>query len=70
MHSIYLYLFIFKKSAISSKIYIFVLQYGERFEWNQHIQGFLVSGYFYGVLPASIPAGLLAEKYGGSRVVA
>ncbi|XP_043801699.1 sialin-like [Apis laboriosa] len=44
--------------------------YGERFEWNQHIQGFLLSGYFYGVLPASIPAGLLAEKYGGSRVVA
>lgn len=44
--------------------------YGERFEWNQHVQGFLLSGYFYGVLPASVPAGLLAEKYGGSKVVA
>lgn len=44
--------------------------YGERYEWNQHIQGLLLSGYFYGVLPASVPAGLLAEKYGGSRVVA
>ncbi|XP_066593865.1 sialin-like [Prorops nasuta] len=44
--------------------------YGERFEWNQHVQGFLLSGYFYGVLPASVPAGLLAERYGGSKVVA
>ncbi|XP_031833179.1 sialin [Nomia melanderi] len=44
--------------------------YGERFEWNQHVQGLLLSGYFYGVLPASVPAGLLAEKYGGSKVVA
>ncbi|XP_014485648.1 PREDICTED: sialin-like [Dinoponera quadriceps] len=44
--------------------------FGERFEWNQHIQGLLLSGYFYGVLPASVPAGLLAEKYGGSKVVA
>lgn len=44
--------------------------YGERYEWNQHIQGLLLSGYFYGVLPASVPAGLLAEKYGGSKVVA
>ncbi|XP_078037189.1 sialin [Augochlora pura] len=44
--------------------------YGERYDWNQHIQGLLLSGYFYGVLPASVPAGLLAEKYGGSKVVA
>ncbi|XP_076296629.1 putative transporter slc-17.2 [Lasioglossum baleicum] len=44
--------------------------YGQRYEWNQHIQGLLLSGYFYGVLPGSIPAGLLAEKYGGSKVVA
>lgn len=44
--------------------------YGERYEWNQHIQGLLLSGYFYGVLPASVPAGVLAEKYGGSKVVA
>ncbi|XP_033353812.1 sialin-like [Bombus vosnesenskii] len=44
--------------------------YGERFEWNQHIQGLLLSGYFYGVIPASVPAGLLAERYGGSKVVA
>ncbi|KOC58865.1 Sialin [Habropoda laboriosa] len=44
--------------------------YGPRFEWNQHIQALLLSGYFYGVLPASLPAGLLAEKYGGTKVVA
>ncbi|XP_053989030.1 sialin-like [Hylaeus volcanicus] len=47
-----------------------VNDYGERYEWNQHIQGLLLSAYFYGTLPASVPAGLLAEKYGGSTVVA
>lgn len=54
-------------------VYVLILnefQYGERYEWNQHIQGLLLSGYFYGVLSASVPAGLLAEKYGGSKVVA
>ncbi|CAL7944173.1 unnamed protein product [Xylocopa violacea] len=49
---------------------VLLKDYGERFEWNQHIQGLLLASYFYGVLPASIPGGLLAEKYGGSRVVA
>ncbi|XP_012260451.1 sialin-like isoform X1 [Athalia rosae] len=44
--------------------------YGERFEWNQNIQGLLLSGYFYGVIPGSIPSGYLAEKFGGARVVA
>ncbi|XP_076239951.1 sialin isoform X2 [Calliopsis andreniformis] len=44
--------------------------FGERYEWNQHTQGLLLAAYFYGVLPASVPAGLLAEKYGGSKVVA
>ncbi|XP_076628231.1 sialin isoform X1 [Colletes latitarsis] len=44
--------------------------YGERYEWNQHIQGLLLSAYFWGVLPSSVPAGILAEKYGGSKVVA
>ncbi|CAK9829816.1 SLC17A5 [Anthophora retusa] len=47
-----------------------LINYGERYEWNQHIQALLLSGYFYGVLPASIPAGVLAEKYGGTKVVA
>ncbi|OXU24875.1 hypothetical protein TSAR_011919 [Trichomalopsis sarcophagae] len=44
--------------------------YGPRYNWNQHIQGQLLASYFYGTLPSSIPAGLMAEKFGGARVVA
>ena len=44
--------------------------FGERYEWDQPTQGLLLAAYFCGVLPGSIPAGLLAEKYGGSKVVA
>ncbi|KAG7212844.1 hypothetical protein KM043_002201 [Ampulex compressa] len=55
---------------MSSNVTTQIMDYGERYEWNQHIQGLLLSGYFYGVLPASVPAGMLAEKYGGSKVVA
>ncbi|KAK2580295.1 hypothetical protein KPH14_012536 [Odynerus spinipes] len=58
------------QTALSSNQTVELKDYGERYEWNQHIQGLLLSGYFYGVLPASVPAGLLAEKYGGSKVVA
>lgn len=58
------------QTALSTNKTIELKDYGERYEWNQHIQGLLLSGYFYGVLPASVPAGLLAEKYGGSKVVA
>ncbi|XP_035724577.1 sialin-like [Vespa mandarinia] len=57
-------------SSLTSNKTTELKDYGERYEWNQHIQGLLLSGYFYGVLPASVPAGLLAEKYGGSKVVA
>lgn len=58
------------QTSISSNKTIELKDYGERYDWTQPIQGLLLSGYFYGVLPASIPAGLLAEKYGGSKVVA
>ncbi|XP_043485496.1 sialin-like [Polistes fuscatus] len=58
------------ETSLTSNQTVELKDYGERYEWNQHVQGFLLSGYFYGVLPASIPAGLLAEKYGGSKVVA
>lgn len=58
------------ESSLTSNKTTELKDYGERYEWNQHIQGLLLSGYFYGVLPASVPAGLLAEKYGGSKVVA
>ncbi|KAF7379027.1 hypothetical protein HZH66_015261 [Vespula vulgaris] len=57
-------------NSLTSNKTIELKDYGERYEWNQHVQGLLLSGYFYGVLPASVPAGLLAEKYGGSKVVA
>ncbi|XP_014235029.1 putative inorganic phosphate cotransporter [Trichogramma pretiosum] len=44
--------------------------YGERYPWNQHIQGQLLAAYFYGTIPSSVPAGMLAERFGGARVVA
>lgn len=46
------------------------LQFGVRYEWSQKVQGSLLAAYFIGVLPASIPAGILSEKFGGAKVVA
>ncbi|XP_015589348.1 sialin [Cephus cinctus] len=57
-------------NSTTNETYKGLPDYGERYEWDQNIQGLLLSGYFYGVLPASIPAGMLAEKYGGTKVVA
>lgn len=54
------------KSVNSSKD---VNDYGPRYEWSEKVQGYLLAAYFVGVLPASIPAGMLAEKFGGARVV-
>ncbi|XP_015516454.1 putative inorganic phosphate cotransporter isoform X1 [Neodiprion lecontei] len=44
--------------------------FGERYEWNEIVQGAVLMAYYCGVVPASIPAGILAEKFGGSKVVA
>ncbi|XP_058809109.1 sialin-like [Phymastichus coffea] len=44
--------------------------FGERYAWSQNMQGQILAAYFYGTLPSSIPGGMLAEKFGGARVVA
>ncbi|KAJ8665113.1 hypothetical protein QAD02_006775 [Eretmocerus hayati] len=44
--------------------------YGVRFPWGEGIQAVILGAYFVGTVPSSAPAGYLAEKIGGSRVVA
>ncbi|XP_043464166.1 sialin isoform X2 [Leptopilina heterotoma] len=44
--------------------------FGVRYRWAEKTQGYLLAAYFIGVLPASIPAGILSEKFGGAKVVA
>ncbi|XP_055624146.1 sialin-like isoform X2 [Toxorhynchites rutilus septentrionalis] len=38
--------------------------FGPRYEWDQNTQGRILGAYFYGYLFTSLPAGLLAERYG------
>ncbi|GLH15176.1 Putative sodium-dependent phosphate transporter [Gryllus bimaculatus] len=42
-------------------------QSGE-FEWNEEMQGFVLSGFFWGYAAGQLPGGLLAERYGGKLV--
>ncbi|XP_023247145.1 vesicular glutamate transporter 1 [Copidosoma floridanum] len=44
--------------------------YGPRYPWSQNVVGLILAAYFYGTLPSSVPGGMLAEKFGGARVVA
>ncbi|KAL4226610.1 hypothetical protein ACF0H5_014593 [Mactra antiquata] len=39
------------------------------FDWDKKTQSFILSVYFYGYLPSQIPAGWLASRFGGRRVV-
>ncbi|XP_015123381.1 sialin isoform X1 [Diachasma alloeum] len=47
-----------------------ISDFGERYEWNERIQGFILASYFVGPVLASVPAGMAAERFGGARVVA
>jgi len=38
------------------------------FEWNEEDQGTILGAFFYGYIFSQIPAGLLAEKYGGKWI--
>ncbi|XP_014769636.1 uncharacterized transporter slc-17.2 [Octopus bimaculoides] len=40
------------------------------FEWSDTLQSNMLAGYFYGYVITNILGGLLADKYGGKRVVA
>lgn len=39
------------------------------FNWSNHEQNFLLSGYFYGYLLPNLCGGLVAERYGGKIVI-
>ncbi|XP_046734972.1 sialin-like [Diprion similis] len=47
-----------------------IKDHGERYDWNAHVQGAVLMAYHCGVVLSSIPAGMLAEKFGGTKVVA
>ncbi|XP_029650654.2 uncharacterized transporter slc-17.2-like [Octopus sinensis] len=40
------------------------------FEWSETLQSNMLAGYFYGYVITNILGGILADKYGGKRVVA
>ncbi|CAH1800936.1 unnamed protein product [Owenia fusiformis] len=40
------------------------------FTWDRQLQGFMLSSFFYGYIITQIPAGIIADKYGGKKVFA
>uniref|UniRef100_T1PC44 Major Facilitator Superfamily protein n=1 Tax=Musca domestica TaxID=7370 RepID=T1PC44_MUSDO len=42
--------------------------YGPRYDWSQSDQAMLLGAFFYGYMITSLPAGMLAENFGGKRV--
>ncbi|XP_058462887.1 sialin-like [Malaya genurostris] len=46
-----------------------MMDYGPRYNWTSHDQSLLLGAYFYGYLLTSLPAGVLAERFGGRRLV-
>ncbi|CAH1802651.1 unnamed protein product [Owenia fusiformis] len=38
------------------------------FEWDRRLQGLLLSSFFYGYVVTQLPAGIMADKFGGKRV--
>ena len=44
------------------------MQEGE-FNWSEQQQGIILAGFFYGYVTTQIPGGMLAEKFGGKRLL-
>lgn len=42
--------------------------YGPRFNWSTHDQSLLLGAFFWGFILTSLPGGMLAERWGGSKV--
>lgn len=42
---------------------------GKRYEWSQSMQGLILGSFFYAYIIFQIPAGIVAEKYGGRWVI-
>ncbi|XP_062555464.1 sialin-like [Armigeres subalbatus] len=47
-----------------------VHNYGPRYNWSSHDQSLILGAYFYGYLVTSLPAGILAERFGPRMLVA
>ena len=44
------------------------LQEGE-FNWSESQQGIILAAFFYGYVTTQIPGGMLAQKFGGKRLL-
>lgn len=45
------------------------MQYGPRYDWSPTDQSLVLGAYFWGYLVTALPAGVMAEKFGGRAVV-
>jgi MFS transporter, ACS family, solute carrier family 17 (sodium-dependent inorganic phosphate cotransporter), other len=49
-------------------IYVLTFQYGPRYDWTPDQSNWLIGAYFWGYLVLSLPAGMLAEWFGGTAM--
>ncbi|KAK0175029.1 hypothetical protein PV327_008814 [Microctonus hyperodae] len=59
-----------RSEKLVAEIKIKYYKIDERYNWDEKVQGYVLSAYFIGPVISSIPAGMLAERFGGARVVA
>ncbi|XP_029650319.1 uncharacterized transporter slc-17.2-like [Octopus sinensis] len=52
-----------------SNSYSVIRNYEGEFEWSDTLQATMLAGYFYGSIATTYLGGLLADKYGGKRVL-
>ena len=45
-----------------------MLQPGD-FNWNEQMQGFVLAAFFYGYVTTQIPGGVMAQRFGGKRLL-
>lgn len=59
----------FKNLYVYEILNYHLLQYGERYPWSAEEQGMVLGSYFWGYLLTSLPGGILADYFGGTRLV-
>lgn len=47
---------------------VVVMRQGE-FNWNENQQGIILAAFFYGYVTTQIPGGMLAQRFGGKRLL-
>jgi ACS family sodium-dependent inorganic phosphate cotransporter len=58
-----------KTSSLHSD-HIAIIMTGKTYEWDQSMQGLILGSFFYAYIIFQMPAGIVAEKYGGRWVIA